>query len=1008
MNESTPRAALAITLACLTLCALDVSAEPISPPISPMPGEPAFESIGIRQSLPSSAINTILVDRYGFVWFASSSGVHRYDGQSVQSIDHDPNQNDTLNSRENAALAQTSDAMWILSFGGVLQRLDSASGKVENFALEHNGDRAGRGTRLLADRAERLWIGTEFGLFRFDPKTRKADFVSLGDSEQPRIVALAASMDGAKLFAGRMDGRLFAIDIDNPSHVEPLASLGRALSLVIAPTQQLLWLGTVEGLFRYDFATGTFDQAGIPAELTRGRVDAVAIADDGALWVGGEHHVGLTRFDPGTGESVVYRHHPDDPYSLPSNLVAALTIDGSDNLWIRLQDEGTARVRVSEHGITRYRAPDGRTTSFCATQEMPDGRILVALCGGSVALFDPRRGVIEDRAVDVDSALPFAQPTLSSHAIVADGHGGYWLPTNNVGLLNWQPDLRKAKRYPLIAPDGSVLADRYMNDAAVAHDGRLWVATSTGLATLAPGESQLRMLSVVGPPGKLLTGGVRSITIGSDSELWLGTTQGLVRFDPDSHLAQQYVNDPNNPHSLSDNLVVATHADASGSIWIGTQTGLNRASFENGTLRMRRYALADGLPDQTIDAITHDAKGTLWVGTYKGIARFDAEHDRFIALGAGEGIPETAINWRAALASSDGSIYFGSASGLWRIFPNQLHTAKPRPVMLSSYEVGSTYRINLCCSDVEPLTTAYTEAHVRFNVTAFGDHRPMSYRMTGLDSRWKHMPPTLSVSYDPLPPGSYRFEVRQGDDDSSNLSIPVTVSPPPWRTPQAYLLYLAVLLLLVFVYRQKLRLRILERQALDARLRLLQAQVAPHFLFNTLANVQALVKAQSPRAEKVLRNVIAYLRASVPQLNERATTLGQELQLVQAYLELMCTRFPDHIQFAVHADESTYSLRCPPLTLLTLVENAVRHGIDPSENGGRIDIEVQRLNERCVIRVIDTGVGFRQSSDIAGTGLSILRERLQLFFRGEAQFRMSPLSPHGTIAEIEIPARRVD
>src|SRR5512146_873403 len=177
----------------------------------------------------------------------------------------------------------------------------------------------------------------------------------------------------------------------------------------------------------------------------------------------------------------------------------------------------------------------------------------------------------------------------------------------------------------------------------------------------------------------------------------------------------------------------------------------------------------------------------------------------------------------------------------------------------------------------------------------------------------------------------------------------------------------------------------LERQASDARLHLLQAQVAPHFLFNTLANVQAVVDAGSPRASAVLRSLIAYLRAAVPRLHEPATTLGRELQLVQAYLELMHMRMPDRLQFALHVDETTRSLRCPPMTLLTLVENAVRHGIDPSEEGGRIDIDVQRAGDRCRVRVRDTGVGLRHAGDGLGTGLSTLRERLKLTFGGEAQ-----------------------
>ena len=180
-----------------------------------------------------------------------------------------------------------------------------------------------------------------------------------------------------------------------------------------------------------------------------------------------------------------------------------------------------------------------------------------------------------------------------------------------------------------------------------------------------------------------------------------------------------------------------------------------------------------------------------------------------------------------------------------------------------------------------------------------------------------------------------------------------------------------------------------ERKALDARLRLLQAQVEPHFLFNTLANVRELVDSGSPQASTVLGSLIAYLRAAVPRLHEPATTMGQELELVRAYLEVMHMRMPDRLQFTLHADDEALALRCPPMTLLTLVENAVRHGIDPSEEGGRIEVHVRVRDGRCRAQVIDTGVGLQQAGDGLGTGLSNLRERLQLAFGGDAQLRLS-------------------
>lgn len=192
------------------------------------------------------------------------------------------------------------------------------------------------------------------------------------------------------------------------------------------------------------------------------------------------------------------------------------------------------------------------------------------------------------------------------------------------------------------------------------------------------------------------------------------------------------------------------------------------------------------------------------------------------------------------------------------------------------------------------------------------------------------------------------------------------------------------------------------RQALDARMRLLTAQAQPHFLFNTLANVQALVEAGSPRAPKLLQSLSEYLRAAVPRLDGSANTLGQELELVRAYLELMQMRMPDRLTFALHVDPNLHLLSCPPMTLLTLVENAVQHGIDPTEEGGRIEVHAERLEcGRCRLRVVDTGAGLQATGGGLGTGLAALRERLLWAYGAGATLALKDFTPHGVEATIE-------
>ncbi|MBL8361316.1 MAG: histidine kinase [Rubrivivax sp.] len=194
----------------------------------------------------------------------------------------------------------------------------------------------------------------------------------------------------------------------------------------------------------------------------------------------------------------------------------------------------------------------------------------------------------------------------------------------------------------------------------------------------------------------------------------------------------------------------------------------------------------------------------------------------------------------------------------------------------------------------------------------------------------------------------------------------------------------------------------LERQAVDAQLSLLQAQIQPHFLFNTLANVQALVESGSPRASAVLKSLIDYLRASMPRLQGGPVTLGDEAQLVRAYLQLMQMRMPDRLDWHVGIEPEALARPFPALALLTLVENAVHHGIDPSVQGGQIEVGGRLEPGTLRLWVQDSGVGLNPMSQ-PGTGLRNLRARLAALHGPAASVTLSEVSPHGVRCEIVLP-----
>ena len=195
----------------------------------------------------------------------------------------------------------------------------------------------------------------------------------------------------------------------------------------------------------------------------------------------------------------------------------------------------------------------------------------------------------------------------------------------------------------------------------------------------------------------------------------------------------------------------------------------------------------------------------------------------------------------------------------------------------------------------------------------------------------------------------------------------------------------------------------LERRVVEARMEALQAQIEPHFLFNTLASIDQLIQTDPPRASKMQQNLIRYLHSAMPQMREGSRpTLGQQVALCSAFLEIMAVRMEGRLRSIVSVPEGLKSAVFPSMMLQTLVENAIKHGLEPRPEGGRIEIGAEIADGQLAVHVLDTGIGFRPQAQ-AGVGLANVRERLKALYNGRAELIISVPPAGGTCATIKVP-----
>ena len=739
-----------------------------------------FERVGPENGPLPDVITVLRQDRTGFLWIGSRRGLFLYDGYSFREFKNDPADPTSISDHAIRSIVEDSKGrLWIGTNAGGLELLDRARWSFEHFrhdsqdpsSISHDSV-----NEIVEDRDGALWVATQRGLNRFDPAGRRFERVGAGGEY---VLSLSLDTDG-KLWIATVDGGLSCLDpvsrrLETFRHdpADPRSIAANEVFVTALDAGGRVWVGTTEGLDRWDPASRSFVHSAIRSV----NVTSIVSGPSGRLWVG-TFGGGLQELDPETGAVTPHRSDPARRDALANDRIVVLLAGSDDTLWVGTWGGGLQRIPATAFDLA---------------------------------------------AASARAQLPAALESNDITALLSARDGSLWLGTGEGEVVRRDPIRGEDRK--VVAGAGQILA------LAEDRTGRTWVGASTGLVALGPGPGQeTRLKHAADDPLSLGRGYVRAILEDTKGRIWVGTGEGGVqRIDPDGRVRVRFVHEAGNPGTLSDNYVLCLREGREGKLWVGTRSGgLNELDVETGAVtrhpsphktitaihedgggrlwvgtaggglqlverdeggavRFTRYTQADGLVDDDVVAILEEGEN-LWLATRKGLTRFDPSSGSVVNYGAAEGIAVGEFEVGAA-ASTKEALYFGGVRGLAAIPAGMpFRAARPAPTVLTAFRTaGGELRGDAPAWTRSKLEVPYgTSLTLDIAVLDFDtpDHDLYAYRLRP-DQPWVDLGPRRSVTFAGLAPGTHAFTARGRSGRgvwSETPPLEITVLPRFWMT----------------------------------------------------------------------------------------------------------------------------------------------------------------------------------------------------------------------------------
>ncbi len=772
-----------------------------------------FRSYTTDEGLTSSSVNCIFQDDKGFIWIGTNDGLNRYDGINFVTFKNDPADTNTLYDNSVLTLKEDHNHNMLIGTTQGLSMYNREKDQFLNYINNKSSPLRGINctVRSIAeDSLGNLWLATHIGLIYFDRQNNKIinythdpddpGSISYNETEcvfiDSRNDVWAGTQKGLNLFQPEsFSFRSFAGNNDQADNVSDAF-----VKYIIEDKEGYIWFATYgQGLFRMhntDIESGRFTGyrhvPGNSRSLVADRILSLFSDEKGDLWIGTENH-GLDVFDREKEIFWHYRSNEFDQYCFDNKSIQFIYRDNKDNLWIGTFSGGVHISKINSDAILLYKnlpeisvsLSSNVVTSFLQDHE---GRIWVGTDGGGLNLFDINTGLFKH--------FNSGNTNISSDAVLSvieDSHHRIWLGTWNGGLNCFNGNTHSFKSY---AMNNSAIPDNDILVVREDREGNLWLGSFHG--GLIHFDTKANIFTQYTSQNSGLNNRM-VIDIEEDSRgyLYIGTPSGLHIFDPGSREFVIYRNEPANEKSIVSERIRDILIENDTSIWIGTQNGLDRFNPETGIFT--HYNERSGLSDNVINGLVFDNSSKLWITTNKGLSRLDIKTGKTKNFTKDDGLQSSEFNYKSALKTRDGALLLGGIKGFNVIYPGRIkENLKTPDILITDFLIfnkpvkigGEDSPLKKNILEAKKITLSHKHSMFTFSFAVMDFTIPeknlYACMMEGFEKDWNYIGTQHTATYTNLDPGEYTFRVKGANNDgvwnNEGTSLTIIILPAWWQT----------------------------------------------------------------------------------------------------------------------------------------------------------------------------------------------------------------------------------